>query len=156
LGLLVLGAVAVRVWLPDTAFDPRAAVAWLRGLGAPAAAVFVAGDIVLSTFAVPAFAFHITAGVVFGMPGGFCSALLRAPLASNLQFVIGRALGAERVSAWLARRGWAHHFERDTVLGLFVLRVLPTPFIGVNVGCGASGMKWRKFLIGSGLGLIPP
>src|SRR5438046_2199694 len=31
--MLAAGAVAIRLWLTDSAFDPRAAVAWLRDLG---------------------------------------------------------------------------------------------------------------------------
>jgi hypothetical protein len=45
-------------------------------------------------------------------------------------------------------------FDAGSVAALVVLRTLPSPFLAVNVGCGAAGVPWRTFVIGSGLGLV--
>src|SRR5262245_57261979 len=101
--VLVAAATAVRWWAPS-ALEPQVAIAWLRSLGPASVLAYVAGYLVLTTLAVPAFACHIVAGVTFGLPAGLAIAMVAAQLASNAQFWLGRALGAARVSAWLQRR----------------------------------------------------
>jgi uncharacterized membrane protein YdjX (TVP38/TMEM64 family) len=154
LATLATGAIALRLWLPG-ALDPRQALAWLETMGfAGQVAAFVVGYTVLTTFAVPAVVMHVVAGLAFGVERGIPIALIGGNLSSNLHFAIGRALGARRVHAWLTEKGVARHLDRHSIVSVMLLRALPLPFVGVNVGCGASGLKWSHFALGSGLGLV--
>lgn len=151
---LAAGVIAVRIWAP-VAFEPRAAIEWLTAMSPLAqVAAFVAAYAVLTTVAVPAFVLHVAAGVAFGFERGLPIALLAANLASNAQFFVGRWLGSERLSAWLERKGFRRRFEENSIAAIVVLRTIPSPFLAVNVGCGAAGVPWRTFVVGSGLGLI--
>jgi uncharacterized membrane protein YdjX (TVP38/TMEM64 family) len=148
-------AVAVRVWAPSL-LEADSALAWLRGMS-PLAQVgaYLVAYLVLTTLAVPAFLLAIVAGIGFGLPWGLVMAYLGANLASNLQFFIGRGLGAERIGTWLAQKGFDQRLDKNTVLAMLLLRAVPLPFLAANMGAGAWGVRWRTFLFGSGLGLIP-
>ncbi|MBK7858539.1 MAG: VTT domain-containing protein [Archangiaceae bacterium] len=154
LSVMVAGAVALRLTWPEV-FDPHAGIAWLKTMSlGQQIAVFVLAYTVLTTLAVPAVAFHVAAGIAFGVERGIPIALLGGNLASNLHFGIGRALGAERLQRWLQARGVLGYLDRHSIVSMMLMRALPLPFVGVNVGCGAAGIKWHHFAIGSGLGLV--
>lgn len=154
LAVLIAGAIAVRVFFPGV-LDPRAALAWLQTRSfAEQLGAYVLAYTVLTTLAVPALAFHMVAGVAFGIERGILIALIGANLASNLHFGIGRVIGAERLQAWLEKKGVARHLHRHGIVSVMLLRAFPLPFVAVNAGLGASGLAWHHFAIGSGLGLV--
>jgi uncharacterized membrane protein YdjX (TVP38/TMEM64 family) len=155
LAVLAAGAIALRVFAPEV-LEPKAAVAALRQAGEGwGGGLYVAAYIVLSTLAVPAVAMHVVAGVTFGFGKGALLCVLASNLASNLHFGLGRLMGPERVGAWLKKRGFKlERIENQSVTAFVLLRMIPFPFIAVNVACGAAPTRWRNFLIGSGLGLV--
>jgi len=154
-GLVGCGAIALRIFAPAV-LEPRAALEWLRGMS-PAAQVgaYVAAYFVITSLAVPGFTMAIVAGVAWGLPWGWVICFFAANVASNLHFFIGRALGAERISAWLAKKGLDQRFDKNTFTAMLVLRALPLPFIVPNLAAGAAGVRWHIFLFGSGLGHVP-
>ena len=129
IALLAGGAIAVRLWAPF-ALEPKPAIDWLRAID-PAAQVgaFVLAYGVLTTLAVPAFVLHIASAIAFGFERGLAIALLAANVASNLQFFVGRAIGSERLHAWLEQRGMKPSFAASSIAALVVLRTIPTPFL---------------------------
>jgi len=153
---LVAGAVAVRVWTPYV-LEPRSALQSLRAMGESSQVlVFALAYLVLTTCAVPAALMNVVAGVAFGFWRGVLLAFVCANIVSNLQFWLGRAVGAERIAAWLERKGFSRYHESNEISSLVLLRAIPSPVLAVNMGCGAAGVKWRHFVLGSGLGLVAP
>ena len=143
-------------WAPGV-LEPKIALAWLQSIGPGySALVYLSAYLVLSTCLVPAIALHIVAGVAFGLPEGLLLALAGANVASNVHFILGRAIGRERLGAWLRRRGHDRALEGTSLAAIAASRVIPLPFLAVNLSWGASGVPWRSFLLGSGLGMIAP
>jgi phosphatidylserine/phosphatidylglycerophosphate/cardiolipin synthase-like enzyme/uncharacterized membrane protein YdjX (TVP38/TMEM64 family) len=107
---------------------------------------------------VPISALAVGSALVFGPLLGFAAAYAGALGSAALGFAIGRSLWGgvvqrlvgrrlRRLRAPLARRG---------VLAAAALRILPlAPFAVVNLAAGASPMRFRDYLLGSALGLLP-
>lgn len=155
LAAVAFGVVAVRVWAPFV-LEPQPALDWLRGmsLGAQVLAYLLAYA-ALTTVAVPAFVLAIVSGIAFGLPWGPAITFLAANVASNLHFLLGRALGAERIGPWLEKRGMSQRFDKNSIAAMLLVRAVPSPFLLANLACGAAGVRWSTFFFGSGLGLIP-
>lgn len=152
-------AVAARALLGER-FEPAALVATLREVGASGLAgpvfllLFGAG----TTLFLPAVSFMLVAGVTWGLWPGWAVAWAAANLWAHLHFLVGRALGRERLLAFLARRGLGRvhrELEAGGVWATVILRQLPLPFVGVNVAAGASPLTWRAWALGNVLGLLP-
>ncbi|HEY8520707.1 MAG TPA: VTT domain-containing protein [Gammaproteobacteria bacterium] len=117
-------------------------------------ASFVVGSIAL----VPVTALIAATAIVLGPLQGFVWASAGALLGATAGYWAGRAVGRgalrnllgktmSRVERQLRRRG---------VLTVAVLRTLPVaPFALVNVILGVSPIRYRDFLLGSALGMLP-
>jgi phosphatidylserine/phosphatidylglycerophosphate/cardiolipin synthase-like enzyme/uncharacterized membrane protein YdjX (TVP38/TMEM64 family) len=120
--------------------------------------------VVLAAFAIgglimfPVTVLILVTALAFGPAEGFAYALLGSLFSGVLTFGIGRLLGREtvrrlstgrinRLSRLLARRG---------LLAVTAVRILPVaPFTVVNLVAGASHIRFRDFLLGTILGMIP-
>jgi phospholipase D1/2 len=159
LGAVSAAAVALRLALGDRV-EPRALVALLRELGGQGWAMpaYVALFGVASTVFVPAMSLVVVACVTWGFWPGILVAWLTENLWANVQFVVGRALGRERLEAALARRGVTRvlrELEHGGVLATLMVRQLPLPFVAVNVAAGVTPLRWHRWAIGNALGLVP-
>jgi uncharacterized membrane protein YdjX (TVP38/TMEM64 family) len=112
----------------------------------------------LSTVLVPAFAFFVVAGLLWGAWPGVLFGWLAANAWSHLHFFAGRWLGGDRVKRFLEARkldSIREELDGGGALATLIVRQLPLPFVGVNLAAGASPMKWTRWALGNGLGLIP-
>lgn len=155
---MVLALVVRARW--GEALELSALVALLHEAGASPWAL--AGNVAIyllgTTLFVPSVVFHVAAGAALGFERAVGLNFLLANLASNLHFFAGRALGGGRVAPWLAQRGWTRvHAAVQGADGLtmVIVRQLPLPFLGVNLAAGTTPMRWRGFLLGNAVGLLP-
>jgi uncharacterized membrane protein YdjX (TVP38/TMEM64 family) len=126
-----------------------------HGWALPAyAALFCVGSFLF----VPAIVFFALAGATFGMASGFAIGFVCVNVISNIQFALGRAAGQKRLRAFFERRQWQGAFlsgRGEGIWAMLLLRQLPLPFLAVNLGAGASLVRWRHFIVGNALGLLP-
>lgn len=125
------------------------------GWGPPLAIVaFVLGGLVVF----PVLVLIAATAAALGPWLGFVTATAGALLSAFVLFVIGRALGRQRLQRLLGRRA-ARIQDRVVgkgVLAVVVIRMIPVaPFSLVNVVAGASTLPLRDFLIGTALGMTP-
>ncbi|MEM1409758.1 MAG: VTT domain-containing protein [Pseudomonadota bacterium] len=95
---------------------------------------------------------------VFGAPLGAAYAWGSTMLSSAMTFFLGRGFGGYWVSRISADRVQAliRLMRRRGLVASMIIRWTPSaPFIVVNAVCGASGMAYWKFAIGTGMGIIP-
>lgn len=97
-------------------------------------------------------------GIVFGPWLGVPYALAGACLSASVTFAIGNRLGGrqlrriggtriQRLSSRIAKRG---------LVAMIVLRLLPVaPFALVNVVAGAARLRFRDFILGTFIGVLP-
>lgn len=125
------------------------------GWGPPfAIAAFVVGGLVVF----PVLVLIAATAAALGPWVGFVTASAGVLLSAFVLFVIGRALGRQRLQQLLGRRA-ARIQDRVVgkgILAVVVIRMIPiAPFSIVNVVAGASTLPLRDFLIGTALGMTP-
>lgn len=154
--LVLLGAVALALTLgtPDVAaLQSRVDAAGVWG-----PVVFFALYAALALIPGPAAILTAAGGALFGLWAGTGLALSAALVASVISFGIGRLLGRAavdrlirgrlaRVDALLANHGLA---------AVLVVRLVPlVPFFAINYASGLTGVKFRHYLLGSAIGMVP-
>jgi phospholipase D1/2 len=104
---------------------------------------------------VPVLALVAATGVAFGPWLGPVYAMTGCVASASTGFGLGRWVGRERVQQFGGTRVRRLHkaLERNGTLAVFVLRKVPAPFMLANIVVGASGVRYRDFLIGTILGM---
>ena len=106
----------------------------------------------------PATPFTIAGAVIFGKFHGMVYNLASDTLGASLSFFLGRyflhgvARGfLETRMPWLDRKA-----AEDGFSVIFYLRIFWFPFIVLNYAAGATRIRFRDYLLGTALGLLPP
>lgn len=101
----------------------------------------------------------ITLGVlIFGPWPGMAYALAGMVAGAVVTYGVGRLTGAQALDRLLKGRLqlMSTHLHRRGLWAVVLLRVLPgVPFIVVNLGAGALRVRWRDYVLGTVLGLLP-
>jgi phosphatidylserine/phosphatidylglycerophosphate/cardiolipin synthase-like enzyme/uncharacterized membrane protein YdjX (TVP38/TMEM64 family) len=135
-------------------------VAFARGLQAapftPLAVVasYVIGGLIM----VPVMLLIAVTGIVFGPFLGSLYAIAGSLLSAAVTYEIGRRLGRDTVRRMLGARinGLSRRIARRGIVAVAVIRMLPiAPYTIVNLVAGASHIRFRDFLIGTFLGMLP-
>lgn len=156
LSLILLGAVGLAIVLgtPDIA----AMRSRIDAAGVWGPALFFALYATLALIPCPKGLFTAAGGALFGLWAGAGLALSAALVGAVLSFGIGRLLGREavnrlirgrlaRVDALLADHGLS---------AVLIVRLIPlVPFIAINYASGLSGVRFRHFVVGSAIGMVP-
>jgi uncharacterized membrane protein YdjX (TVP38/TMEM64 family) len=132
---------------------------WLHGAGAMGAAALGAGLLVADVFLpVPASLVMVAHGALFGVAAGTAVSLLGGLGAAAVGFAAGR-----RGTAWLHRLvPTAERRRADGLLArwgdLAVVATRPVPILAESVAilAGTTSLGWRRFLLLSLLGYLPP
>jgi uncharacterized membrane protein YdjX (TVP38/TMEM64 family) len=96
--------------------------------------------------------------IVFGPLLGTVYALIGATVSGAMTFAIGRHLSKDTVRALAGRRlnDLSRRLGERGLLAIIFARVVPVgPFSIVNIVAGASHIRWRDFILGTVIGLIP-
>lgn len=122
------------------------------------AVMFVVGYAVLCLLPAPKALLTALGGVLFGLWLGALLSWLAALTGAAAAFGLGRVLGrdavdrlthgrVERADRLLADHGFG------TVLAVRLTPVLP--YTVINYAAGLTGVRWRDYLLGSALGMVP-
>jgi uncharacterized membrane protein YdjX (TVP38/TMEM64 family) len=136
--------------------DIRAAVEQFRGLWY-GPLVMIAMYAIGCVFALPASAFIVVAGFIWGWKVGGSYALVGGLLGAAGSFAVGRFVG-EGVLTKFGKVGAAVRKQVDHAgfKSLLVLRFIPgLPFAAVNYGAGVAGVRVSDFAGATIIGLIP-
>ena len=100
----------------------------------------------------------VVTGILFGPVLGGMYAFGGAMLNAVVAYWLGRGLGrhtVRRLAGYRLNR-ITRRLARKGVLAVALIRLLPVAsFWKVNVVAGASYIRWREFLIGTGIGIAP-
>ena len=151
---------AISAW-PWSAGDPAGDLRASLAAAAPhrtawyALPIVAAAYIALGLAFVPVLALVAATGVAFGPWLGPVYAMTGCVASASTGFGLGRWVGRQRVQRIGGTRVRRLHqaLERNGTLAVFVLRKVPAPFMLANIVVGASGVRYRDFLIGTVLGM---
>lgn len=156
LGLLLATGVvvAVVVGIPPVS-EIRAAVT-AAGMAGPV--LYAAAYAAITLTPATAAALSVTAGLLFGVPVGLAVVMAGAVVSACAAFGIARGLGRSAVrgidNARLARLDAL--LRRRGVLAVIGVRMVPLlPFAPLNYACGLVGVRWRDYVPGTALGILP-
>lgn len=109
--------------------------------------------------ALPGSLLTLAGGAVFGVAWGTVYNVLASNLGASLAFLTARYLGRDFIRGVLKSGKLAEfdkNIERSGFKTIFRLRLIPVvPFNGLNFGAGLSSVKYRDYLLGSLLGMLP-
>jgi uncharacterized membrane protein YdjX (TVP38/TMEM64 family) len=120
--------------------------------------VYVALHVVLTLVPVPKNLLATIAGALFGMTSGLVLSWVGSVVAAVVGFALARRLGRAAVSRLSGRRidRVGRLLERQGLLAEVVARLTPfVPFTVVNYGSGLSPMRWRDYVAGTAVGVVP-
>jgi uncharacterized membrane protein YdjX (TVP38/TMEM64 family) len=102
--------------------------------------------------------FTIAAGFLLGAGTGFFVSLFGATVGAVNIFLIARYVAGRRFAARFGSsvRRFARGFRRDAFTYMILLRMVPTPFFGVNVAAALLGVRLRDYTLGTMIGAIGP
>jgi phospholipase D1/2 len=146
-----------RAWLFADLPDVDQFSAWLTDYRrAWYALPVVAGAFTLLGLAmVPVLVMIAATGIAFGPWLGPPYAMVACLTSASAGFGLGRWIGLARVRAVGGERVLkiTRALERNGTLAVFFLRKIPAPFMLANVLAGASGVRYRDFVVGTLLGM---
>ncbi|WON73761.1 VTT domain-containing protein [Nitrosospira sp. Is2] len=100
----------------------------------------------------------IVCGLVFGPLQGFLYSLVGALLSAMLTFSLGYLLGRNTVRRFAGRKlgELNRRLARRGLMTIIIVRIIPlAPFTVINMVAGASRIRFRDFVLGSAIGLLP-
>ena len=117
---------------------------------------FIVLQILASLLFVPRTVLGIAAGMVFGLVWGIVWAILGSLAGAAAGFALVRWMGAEgALDAAPGIGKFVERAEHGHWRSVAIVRLLPLPHSAVNTALAATKLKWRDYLIGSALGMLP-
>lgn len=159
LGGLVLGLALAALLLQLSGWDgPEQLRRAVDDAGPWGPALYVLGYALLVLVPTPASVLTILGGALFGLVEGVALAWLGAVLGAVGGFALGRRLGRPAVDRLLGGRlAAADRLLTDHGLSaVLAARLVPVlPFTALNYAAGLVGVRWRPYVVGSALGMLP-
>jgi len=96
--------------------------------------------------------------VTLGPVVGFIASAIGTMLAASATFGVGRLVGRKPLHRWLGKRVDAleQRVAKRGVIAIALIRKVPVaPFTLVNMLIGALGIRYRDFILGTALGMLP-
>jgi len=125
----------------------------------PFAPLIVIGGFVLGgLLVIPLMMLIAATGIVFGPWLGMLYSLLGATLSAVFVYSIGRKVGRDAVRRVAGRRinDLSRRIAKRGLLAMLFVRIVPiAPFSIINLVAGTSHLRFRDFLLGTILGLLP-
>ncbi|WOX05723.1 TVP38/TMEM64 family protein [Microbulbifer pacificus] len=133
---------------------------WMDSLGWQASIWFILVIAIAIIFLFPGVIFTMGAGFVFGVIKGTIYVVLGTTLGAAIAFLIARYLFGKRTSAWVMSKIKPDNLGeivRDEGWRMIMLtRMVPLfPFKLTNYFFGLTPLKFRDFVIGTFIGVIP-
>jgi uncharacterized membrane protein YdjX (TVP38/TMEM64 family) len=132
---------------------------WLAAAHGPwSLPVAVAAFAVLAFVGVPQFMLIAGAVVAFGPWQGLAYSWIGTLVSSIIGFYCGRAFGARLLRDYGGEgiRKFMKLIGRNGLMASLIVRLVPSaPFVVVNMAAGVTPMRFRDFLIGTAIGIIP-
>lgn len=159
IAMIVIGIFVIMLQLPFREIMNRLTTL-LEGLGVLGAVIFGALYVVTTVLLMPASAFTIGAGILFGLLGGVVVVSISSTTAAAVAFLIARYAARERVSRMAKRHPRFGAIDRAISEGgwkiVALLRLSPAiPFNLQNYLYGLTAIRFWPYVLTSWLAMLP-
>jgi uncharacterized membrane protein YdjX (TVP38/TMEM64 family) len=132
----------------------------VRQMGPLAPAGYVGLYAAATVLVLPGTGFTLAAGMLFGRWLGTLYAVVGATLGGCVTFGLTRTLIYTLVARRLDGQSWLRTLdrgvaERGLAFILFIRLVPLFPPTGINYGAGLTAVRWRDYVLGTALGILP-
>ncbi len=157
--LIVAGVVTAGILLPVKQYL-QAVLQWADSLGTAGPVVVAASYIVACVLFLPGSILTLGAGALFGVVIGTITVSIGSVLGASAAFIVGRTFARD----WVAKKvaGNAKFNAIDQAVGqqgfkiVLLTRLSPIfPFNLLNYALGLTKVKFRHYLLGSWIGMLP-
>jgi uncharacterized membrane protein YdjX (TVP38/TMEM64 family) len=159
--IVAVGLAAAWRWTPlGSWFDVATLVQWATPLqDHPLTPLLAIGAYALGGLVVaPITVLIVATAIAFGPLLGFTYSLLGCLVSAALTYAVGSLAGRqaiERFAGTYASR-LSQRLARHGLTAILIVRILPVaPFTIVNIVAGASGVRFREFMLATLLGMSP-
>jgi phospholipase D1/2 len=159
--IVVVALAAAWRWTPlGSWLDVATLVEWARPLrDQPITPLLVIGAYAMGGLVVaPITILIIATAMAFGPLLGLTYSLLGCLVSAALTYGIGSLMGRETVRRFAGRHvsRLSQRLARHGLTAILIVRILPVaPFTIVNIMAGASEVRFRDFILGTLLGMLP-
>jgi phospholipase D1/2 len=157
----MLALAAAWRWTPlGEWLEPQALASSLMGVlqGPWGAGLFVGGFVLASLLAIPVTLLILLSALIYGPALGALYAMIGFFVAAVATYGVGHYLGrpaVKRLSGGSIGR-LSERLARQGILTVVAVRIIPVaPFAVINLFAGASHIRFRDFLIGTLIGMVP-
>lgn len=153
----ILAAIGVAQFTPVREYLTADALGRLmEGAGGWAPVAYMLGYAIGVCLFLPGTLLTGLGAAIFGPYYGFVYVWIGAMLGAGAAFVIGRTLGREFAASLIGDRlkKYDDTIERNGFATVLYLRLVYFPFTPMNFGMGLTKVKFRDYLVGTGLGII--
>lgn len=160
--LLIIGLAILICFLKKSSLFKNCSVSLLKeyiksyGMVAPIVYIVMFTFVPLTLF--PDSILAISGGMVFGMIWGTLYTIIGALFGAVLSFYISRILGRSVVSKIVKNKGryFEEGVEKKGFILILILRLIPLiPFDVISYLAGLSKIKFKDFILGTAIGIIP-
>ncbi len=154
--LIALGAITLALLLGTPDIEAMRSRIDAAGVWGPA--VYFVLYVGLAVIPCPKALLTAAGGALFGLWAGAGLALTAALVGAIISFGLGRLLGREAVDRLIrGRLARVDALVSDHGLSaILIVRLVPlVPFMAINYASGLSGVKFRHFVLGSAVGMVP-
>ncbi len=160
IGLAVVAALVVIVFVLPARQWAIAFVEWIRGKGAAAAIIFAVTYVVAAVLLLPGSVLTLGAGFVYGAVWGTVVVVPASIAAALISFVITRRFGrgwvAKRVKGSKKFEALDHAIEHAGFKITLLVRLSPIfPFGLLNYALGLTKVTFRDYALATALGMLP-
>jgi uncharacterized membrane protein YdjX (TVP38/TMEM64 family) len=155
--VVVAGALFVVLGGWDFVRDGDRVEAFFTERGAVGPLVFVLAMFVLQPAGVPGLVFMVPAAVVWPLPTAIVLSWIGNMGASTIAFAMARHLARDWVQDHMPTRlqGWDRRLATGGLLQVVLLRVVTGQFTPADWLLGVSTVGVGRFLVGTGIGIVP-
>lgn len=155
--LFIVGAICIIRYTPVKGYlTPEALGNFLDATGIWAPALYIVLYVIGVCLFVPGTLLTGLGAAIFGAYWGFLFVWIGAMFGAAAAFFIGRTLGREFAASLIGDRlqKYDDAIERNGFATVLYLRLVYFPFTPMNFGMGLTGVRFRDYLYGTGLGIL--
>lgn len=155
--LTILTIISICHFTPLNGLTPNAIKSFLLQFGSWAPVIYIILFTIVPLTLFPDAVLAIASGLIFGVTFGSVYTIIGALCGGSLAFFIARFLGRDFISPKMKKHTNLNNLISEKGFAMvLILRLIPLiPFDVISYAGGISGIRYKDFILGTVLGIVP-